>query len=316
MAKILIIGGAGFVGSHLADVCLEKDNQVTVYDNFSVGRRDFLPDDHRLHIIEGDILDMQGLSEAMKDFNPELVFHLAAIHHIPTCEKHPEQALRVNVEGIQSVLSASARHNVTKVVFTSTGALYDPKQDGALNERSALRAQNVYAISKLAGEQLLAHYTQEHQRKAVVARLFNVVGRRETNPHVIPAILAQLHQGKRKVSLGNLAPRRDYVHVEDVAEGLYALGKMPSESEYDVFNIGSGIEHSVKDLVMYLSEIIGEPIEIVSDPSRRRKGDRLSQLANIDKIRRAVDWQPARTLQQALAEIWDDVLHGYVVAGR
>lgn len=308
ITKVLIVGGAGFIGSHLVDVCLARNLQVWVYDDFSTGRKEFLPVDLALHVIEGDILDTKHLSSAIKECGPDILYHLAAIHHIPTCEKMPERALRVNVEGTQSVLSACAQHSVPRVVFASTGALYDPVSTGPLSETSPIKPRDIYGISKMAGEQLLQYHVSKNGGKAVVARISNTIGRRETNPHVIPDIMAQLVAGRRQIRLGNLHPRRDYVHVEDVAEALFLLGNVQMEQPFEIFNIGSGREYSVQELVELCSEVIGEPIEVVSAPELRRKADRPSQLADTTKIQQMTGWQPKRTLEQAVREIWEENL--------
>ena len=122
---MFIIGGAGFVGSHLTEKCLVNGNEVFIYDNFSRGRRDFLPDDPKLTIIEGDILDINLLTQSIDQADPDIIFHLAAIHFIPDCEETPEKALRVNVEGTQNVLNALKSKGKT-LIFASTGAIYDP----------------------------------------------------------------------------------------------------------------------------------------------------------------------------------------------
>lgn len=308
MKKVVIVGGAGFVGSHLVDLCISYDVQVLVYDNFSTGRREFLPDNHLIKIVDGDILDSQNLETAIINFSPDVLYHLAAIHHIPTCEKAPDKALRVNVEGTQSVLTACGKSDIPRIVFASTGALYDPANSGALLEDSPVKTHNIYSISKQTGEQLLAYHADQFGAQTVIARLFNVVGRRETNQHVIPAIMTQLSSGNREIALGNLHPRRDYIHVEDVAEALFAISSILMTVPCDVFNIGSGREYSVGELVELCAEIIAEPVEIVSDPVRRRKSDRPSQLADVTKLQEASNWRPTRTLKQALAEIWQETL--------
>lgn len=313
--NVLIVGGAGFIGSHLVDVCLARNCRVWVYDDFSMGRKEFLPLEPALHIVEGDVLDTKHLSGTIKECAPDTVYHLAAIHHIPTCEKMPERALRVNVEGTQSLLSACAQYLVPRIVFASTGALYDRLNNGPLGETSPIKAQDIYSITKLAGEQLLQYHVSRNGGKAVVARIFNTVGRRETNPHVIPDIMAQLAAGRRQIRLGNLHPRRDYVHVEDVAEALFLLGNVPMEQSFEVFNIGSGREYSVRELVELCSKVIGEPIEIVSAPELKRKVDRFSQLADSTKIQQMTGWKPKRTLEQALREIWEENLEARRVRG-
>ena len=311
-ANVFIVGGAGFIGSHLVDVCLARSQQVWVYDDFSTGRKEFLPSHPGLHVVEGDILDTEHLTDTIGECKPDTLYHLAAIHHIPTCEKMPERALKVNVEGTQSVVSVCARHHIPRFIFTSTGALYDPTSFGPLLEDFPLDAHNIYSISKLAGEQLTQYHVSKNGGQAYVARLFNTVGRRETNPHVIPAIMAQLKTGKRKVVLGNLEPRRDYVHVEDVAEALFTLGNIPVKRSFDIYNIGSGTERSVRELVELCSDVIAEPIEIISAPELQRRVDRPNQLADLTKIVQASGWAPKRTLKQALGEIWEQSQDGHL----
>lgn len=308
--KAWVIGGAGFIGSHVVDRCLEEGMEVVVYDNFSTGKRSFLPEVSECHIIEGDILDGASLSREMKESTPDVVFHLAAIHHIPTCEKLPERALRANIEGTATVLQACAVHGVQRLVFASTGALYDPAVTSILSETTQVKAFDIYSISKLACEYLLGYHAEKADGGLTVAaaRLFNTVGRRETNSHLIPAIVEQLSTGKREIRLGNIFPRRDYIHVEDVADALLAMGLIEEPEGLDIFNVGTGIEHSVGDLVNTFSDVIGEPIQIISVPELKRKVDRPNQRADNSKLRGATGWSPKRDLKQALEEIWQESL--------
>ncbi len=316
MSSVLLIGGAGFIGSHLADLCLERGHSVCVYDDFSTGRREFLPASVNLQVLEGDILDTELLSDAVATAKPETVYHLAAIHHIPTCERIPERALRVNVEGTQSVLTACSRnHAPERIIFASTGALYDPALIGPLDETSRTLALDVYSVSKMAGEQLVRHHVSKGIGRAVIARLFNAVGRRETNPHLVPDLVAQLARGTRTIRVGNLHPRRDYIHVADAAAGLYALSCAPGNHRIDVFNVGTGCEHSVQGLLDAFSLAIGEPLEVVSDPELRRSVDRASQLADCSRLQRVCGWRAARTLEDALSEVWREHLERSVPRG-
>ena len=299
----IIIGGAGFIGSHLTDVCLGKGHQVWVYDNFASGKREFVQDHSNLTIVEGDILNQDFLHETISLIKPDIAFHLAAIHYIPLCEEQPATALQINVEGTQRVLNACA-NIIPRVMFTSTGAIYDPEISTALNENSAISTKDVYGLTKHTGERLVEHYVRKGRGQAVIARLFNAVGRRETNPHLIPVIMKQLVDGDRHIELGNLYPRRDYIHVEDIAEALFALGTMEMEDGIDIFNVGSAIEFSVGELVELCGEAIGEYIKIESVPSRRRKYDRPNQLADIAHIKLKCGWEPKRDVRQALEEIW------------
>jgi UDP-glucose 4-epimerase len=303
--KSIIIGGAGFIGSHLTDVCLAQGHQVWVYDNFASGKREFLQDHANLTIVEADMLDQELLNETISSIKPDIVFHLAAIHFIPLCEEQPATAIQVNIEGTQRVLNACA-NKVPRLVFTSTGAIYDPEITIGLNENANISTKDVYGLTKLTGEKLVEHYVRKERGQAVIARLFNAVGRRETNPHLIPAIMEQLLSGDRHIELGNLYPRRDYIHVEDIAEALFALGIMETKEPIDIFNVGSGIEFSVGELVEACGDAIGEFIKIESVASRRRKYDRPNQLADIKHIKNKCGWAPKRSLKQALEEIWQE----------
>ena len=304
--KILIIGGAGFIGSHLVDVCLNNGHKVKVYDNFSKGKKEYLSLHQNLSIAVEDILNLSALNNTIKDYKPDVVFHLAAEHYIPACEEMPGLALRINVEGTQNVLTAS-RNVVEKFIYTSTGAIYDPEITDSLNESSNVRTGDIYGITKLTGEELIRYHVKKDRGNAIIARLFNAVGRRETNPHLVPAIMEQLASGERHIELGNLYPRRDYIHVEDIAEALYSLAANEIDSDIDIFNIGSGEEYSVEELVKMCGEVMNEPIIIESVPERRRKYDRPNQLADITKIKKVTGWKPSRNLRQALQEVWNSV---------
>lgn len=305
--KVLIVGGAGFIGSHLVDLCLSKGFLTAVYDDFSTGKKHFLKNLDSKYIIEGNILDYEKLGKFINEYEPEIVFHLAAIHHIPTCENNPRKALNVNIDGTASVFEASGS-KASKIVFASTGALYDPSNQDILNEQSPLKPTDIYSISKMACENIAEYFSKKLGISVVSARLFNTVGRRETNRHLIPDILEQLAKGKREVRLGNLTPLRDYIHVEDVAEALYSLGEKDFQNKFEVFNVGTGIEYSVVDLVNIFSEVIGEEIKIQSVPELQRKIDRPTQKSDSTKLISLTNWKPKRSLRQALEEVWKEHL--------
>lgn len=304
LKRVLIIGGAGFIGSHLVDVCLQNGNEVWVFDNFSTGKREFIRSMHTSNIIPGDILDADALNRAIQHALPEVVFHLAAIHHIPTCEQNSDKALQVNIIGSNHVLNACCANLVKRFVFASTGAIYDPLITSSLSEETTIKAVDVYGISKHACENLVEYYVIKKGIQGVVARLFNTVGRRETNSHVVPAIFNQLVNGNRQVRLGNLTPRRDYIHVEDVANALFALGNLSLPQPFQVFNVGSGKDYSVQELVELCADVIGEPIEVISAHDLQRKIDRPMQLADASRLRQMAGWIPQRSLKEALCEIW------------
>lgn len=307
-SRIFVTGGSGFIGSHLVNLCVERKHEVWVYDNFSRGRKEFLADAPNLRIVTGDILDADKLACALQEAAPNVVYHLAAIHHIPECERNPRNALRVNVEGTQSLLSCCAHVGAPRIVFASTGAVYDIPTNpaDALTEDCPLAPRDIYGISKLTGEGLVRYHAFLRGAEAVVARLFNTVGRNETNAHVIPDIITQITKGVRELRLGNLDSCRDYVHVQDVAEALFSLGRASLPKPVETYNVGAGREYSVRDIVDMLAEIIGERLTAISTQERQRKTDRPNQLSDTSKLQRDTGWKPSRSLRQALLEIWKE----------
>ena len=305
--RVLVTGGAGFIGSHLVDVLLAHEHPVCVIDNLSYGRRQFLPGESaKFRFVEADILDLDLVVQVLNDFRPTLVYHLAAIHHIPTCESRPLLALRVNVEGTQSVLTAvSKTWGVQRIVFASSGVVYDIL-DGPLTEDSMVVPYDIYGASKVAGEHLVRINAKRTGVQGVVARLFNAVGPRETNPHLVPDILAQVVRGERNVQLGNLEPRRSFIHVEDAAEALYALGQANLATEYEIFNVGTEEEHSVRDILGLLSDLLGFALTPVQAHEKMRKVDRPRQKADVSRIWQEVRWRPQRSLRMALEDALEE----------
>lgn len=304
--KIAVIGGAGFIGSHLVNLYAATDAYVHVFDNFSSGNLDFIVPKDNVIIHRGDILKQEELVKFVDEVQPEVLLHLAAIHYIPQCEDQPAEAIRINIEGTQNVLSACA-HKVPRVIFTSTGAIYSPDIETSLPENSLVDTRDVYGMTKYAAEKLVEHHERKGRGETVIARLFNAVGTNETNPHLIPAILEQLEEGKTDVELGNLYPKRDYIHVDDIAEGLMSLANHGRFEGEKIFNIGSGTERSIQELIDIFREVTKLDIRIVQVQSRMRKNDRKSQLADISRLTATTGWKPRRNVELAIEQIWKEL---------
>ncbi len=309
MAQILITGGAGFIGRWLAKKAIQAEHQVWVYDNLSVGSLDNLVQmEGQLQFVEGDILDIDRLKQLMKQECFNVVYHLAAYHYIPFCETHPHLTMRVNVEGTISVLEACCQSNRPHFVFASTGALY-PSIDEPLNEDVNLIPVDIYGLSKWMGEQAVCYYHQRYRLPCTVVRLFNTYGPYETNPHLLPHIIQSLKTHRDYVELGNLKPKRDYVYVEDVADALLSV-LMPDECLH-TFNIGTGKEYSVEEIILFISQILGIDIKIIQISDRIRPVDKMHQRADISRIYSAKGWSPRYDIYTGLKAL---LRHEYLLS--
>jgi UDP-glucose 4-epimerase len=296
---VLVTGGAGFIGSHLVDRLIAAGDQVVVADDLSRGRRSWLHPRAELH--ELDLRDGAALHDALPKIGAEVVVHLAAMHFIPAVEDAPKLASDVNVTGTRGLLDALASRPPGVLLFASTAAVY-PDRRGPIDESCAPEPIDLYGRTKLEGERLVEEFAKATGTRYVIARLFNVVGRRETNPHVVPDLVGQLRRNVAPVRLGNLEPRRDYTDVLDVAEALQRLLSAQLDGP-GTFNLGSGRSVSVADLVEVCERILGRSIEVETEQQRLRAQDRAELLADPGLLRSTTGWEPRRSLQDTLAEL-------------
>lgn len=296
--RVLITGGAGFIGSALAAHLGSKGHEVHVVDDLSFGRRHLAPvPDERFHQV--DIRDRAGLKRAVGSIRPQWSLHLAAIHFIPYCNAHPVDAADINICGTMNVLDACAEVGGCEQVFVASTAAVYPIADGPLSEEHPTGPLDIYGITKLATERLANEFHLRSGIPAIVGRFFNAFGPNETNPHLIPEIQRQVLAGARTLRLGNLDPKRDFIHTEDMARAMEALLNAGIKG-YDVFNIGRGIEYSVREVVKAFERQLGEALTIEVDPARVRKVERMHLLADVSKLQRATGWRPGWGLDEGV----------------
>jgi UDP-glucose 4-epimerase len=300
--SVLVTGGAGFLGSHLVERLVAAGERTSLVDTLSRGHRSWIHEDAQLH--ELDIRDGPALERAVTRIAPEVVVHLAAMHFIPAVDGAPELAWDVNVNGTQTLLDALAQHPPELLLFASTAAVY-PDRRGPIDETCEPGPPDLYGRTKLAGEQLVAAFAARTGTRCVAARIFNVIGRRETNPHVVPEIIGQLRLGSTSVRLGNLEPRRDYTDVADVAAALHRLTELPPGAA-TTLNVGSGRSVSVAELVQACGQLLGRPIDVEVEPGRLRKTDRVELVADSRLLRQTTGWEPLRSLPETLRELLNE----------
>lgn len=302
LKRVLVTGGAGFIGSHVVARLLDAGMQVGVIDNFSFGHKEFLPLSHeQLVLMQADIRDGTTLPQLFQDFRPDAVVHLAALHFIPYCNQHPTEAADVNIMGTRQVLRCCELTSPKVVFFASTAAVYPISADPN-TETAEPGPTDIYGITKLTGEYLAELFQRRTGIRTVVGRLFNAYGPHETNPHVIPEIIAQLRAGQRELSLGDILPRRDFIHVTDLARAI-ALLLHTATPPFAVFNIGTGEEYSIAEILALCEQILGETIAVTPDPARFRQTERMHLLADSSKLRNLTGWQPQMTMSAGLRDL-------------
>lgn len=301
MKRILVTGGAGFIGSALVPELVASNYDVYVVDNLSFGKRELLNIPENRFIL-ADILDRANLSSIIKVIQPHWIVHLAAIHFIPYCNQHPFEASNINIQGTINTLDAIHESNcLEKVLFASTAAVY-PIIDYPIPEETPPNPLDIYGLSKLAGERLFNEFYLTTKTPSIICRFFNAFGARETNPHLVPEIYQQIMDGKRSIQLGNLDPKRDFIHTTDMSQALRLLLENFNIG-IDTFNIGSGQEYSVREIVKAFEVAINENITIEVDSARVRKVERQHLCADITKLKSFLDWQPKVDIKQGIQQL-------------
>lgn len=315
--RVLVTGGAGYIGSVLATELLQRGHQVVVLDNFSHGHRQAVPKDAEL--VVGELADRAGLDRVMREHSPDAVLHLAALIEAGESMKAPEVFFRNNTANALTLLEAMLAAGVKRFVFSSTAALYGNPERTPIQEDDALAPTNAYGESKLLVERMLAWFHRIHGLRYASLRYFNAAGAsrpdqgeaHQPESHLIPRILAvALGRAQHANIFGTDYPTpdgtcvRDYIHVSDLARAhllaVDALAKEPENSVPLIYNLGNGQGFSVRQVVDVARQVTGHPIPVIESP--RRPGDPAVLIASSEKIRRELGWQPRFPDLQTIVE--------------
>ena len=296
--RILVTGGAGFIGSEVVSQLIKKNAMVTVLDNFSSGKKQYLPKKKNLKIIKGDITDEKVISRSVKD--QEFVIHLAALPFIPDSFYYPADFFNVNTTGSVNLLWKSIQSKtVTRFVHISTSEVYGTAQHTPMDENHPTAPHSTYAVSKLAGDRVAFTLHKENGFPIVIIRPFNSYGPQYTQPYIIPEIMNQLLIGKKELTLGNIDATRDFTYVSDTADAI--IRSLDSKKAIgEIINVGSGNEISIRDLAFKISKIAKKKIKIIYDESRERPFDVNRLICNNKKALRLLGWKPKINMDQGL----------------
>jgi UDP-glucose-4-epimerase GalE len=317
MRKVLVVGGAGYIGSHCASALAANGITPVVYDNLSCGHREaakFGP------FITGDILDQDRLSSVFKDEAPDAVFHLAALALVAESIEKPDLYWQNNVEGTKNLLAAMRSAGVGKVVFSSTCAVYGTPERSPIDETTSCNPINPYGETKLAAEALLKEAGRELGIRSVSLRYFNAAGAfpdkgigeahgHET--HLIPLVLQNalglrsgLTVNGRDFPTADGTAIRDYVHVGDLADAhLAALAHLDKGGETLSLNLGTGRGASVLEVIRTAEEVTGK--DIAFSFGSRRQGDPAELVADAAKAAEVLGWQARFDLRKMIADAWE-----------
>lgn len=301
--RVLVTGAGGFIGSHLVERLVAEGAKVRGLVHYnalgSAGWLDTSEVRNDVDIMAGDIADTESVRRAV-DGN-EVVFHLAALIAIPYSYVAPRSYVRTNVEGTLNVLEACRAGGVERVLHTSTSEVYGTARYVPIDEEHPLQGQSPYSASKIGADQMADAYHRSFNVPVVTVRPFNTFGPRQSQRAVIPTVIQQLLAGPQ-VRLGHLTPTRDLNFVSNTVDGFLALA---SANVADVvgrtFNLGTGREISVHDLVVLIGKMLGRDVEFVDDESRKRPAaSEVERLCAAAERARAVGWSPRVTLEQGL----------------
>ena len=304
--NILITGGTGFIGSHLAEMLVTQGNNVTCFHRYNINNNwgwlensEFSKD---IKVVLGDIRDFDSVHDATA--GQDIIFHLAALIGIPYSYKSPLAYIKTNVEGTYNILESSKLRQIEKIIITSTSETYGTAQTVPINEFHPLVGQSPYSASKISADQLSLSYYLSFDSPVVIARPFNTYGPRQSARAIIPTIFSQLMLGD-ELSLGNLTPTRDLTYVSDTCRGFIELANHP-QLNGEVVNIGSNQEISIKDLANLIQSIVGKESKITESEERLRPDksevDRL--LCDNSKICELTSWKPEIDLKSGLDNVF------------
>jgi len=300
--RVLVTGGAGFIGSHLVDRLIEKGCEVVVLDNFDdfySGKERNLAGhvgDEKFHLVRGDILNYELLSHVMKGV--EVVFHEAAQAGIRYCNLNPGKAHRVNVEGTLNVLLASRDRKVKRVVYASSSSIFGKTSIVPIGEECPTNPSSPYGATKLAGEKYCLSFHEVYGIDVVCLRYFSVYGPRGRPDQVVYSMAYRMLTGGRPVIYGSGKQRRDFTYVSDVVEATLLAAETEGIGG-EVFNIGFGKDFSINELLGTLFNITGldgvEPEYLES-----YRGDFERTLADNSKAQRILGWKPKVSLEEGV----------------
>ncbi|MCF8261077.1 MAG: GDP-mannose 4,6-dehydratase [Melioribacteraceae bacterium] len=301
--KIFITGAAGFIGSHLVELMCNAGFEIKAFVHYnSQNRWGWLEESiykNDIEVVTGDIRDFDSVFRSSKGC--DAIFHLAALIGIPYSYVSPKAYIDTNIVGTYNILESAKFHNISHIVTTSTSETYGSAQYIPIDESHPLVGQSPYSATKISADQLAISYQKSFNLPVKIVRPFNTYGPRQTARAIIPTIISQILNNKKKLQIGNLNPTRDLTFVEDTCQGFLSI----FESEGligEVTNIGMNFEISIGDLIERISSIMDYQFELSVDENRiRPEQSEVTRLyCNNKKLLEKTNWSPKYNLDLGL----------------
>lgn len=308
--KVLVTGGAGFIGSHLVEKLLDTGYKVIVFDNFSYGHMENLSsvESNNLHVVDGDVTDLESLRSAAKDVDK--IFHLAVLN-LRVGLEDPLSAFEANVRGTLNIcMIAKENRRIQRTIFTSSGAVYGRAKYFPRDEKHPLDATNPYAADKVAGEMYLRAFHESWNIPYVILRVFNTYGprsQRTAYAEVIPIFIDRITRGLPPIIFGTGKQRMDFTHVTDIVAGIVRAAES-NEALNDVINLASGRDVSINELADLVLKLLGKEGEIEPGYAEPRPHEipvyeeMSSPIVSISKAERLVGYKPGMPFEVGLQE--------------
>lgn len=296
--SVLVTGGCGFIGCEVTRQLATSGASVTVFDNLSSGKLEYVRQLKDVEFVKGSLVDEDLVASVVE--NKEYIVNLAALPFIPDSYYFPKEFFDVNVNGTISLAMAAIRAGaIQRFVHVSSSEIYGSARYSPMDENHPTIPQSTYAVSKLAAERVVYTIHKEHELPAVIIRPFNSFGPNITQPYIIPEIINQMMSQNHEINLGNIHSRRDFTFVSDTARAIN-LALITEGAVGETINVGSERAVSIKELVKYISQIMGVDASITIDPSRLRPFDVETLVCNYGKALRLLGWKPTISIKDGL----------------
>ena len=299
MARVVVTGGAGFIGSNLVRALLERGDEVRVLDNFSTGNRANL-DGLEVEIVEGELRSYERVHNAVR--KADVVYHLGALGSVPRSVQDPLTSSAVNVEGTLNVLLAARDEGVRRVVFSSSTSVYGSSRQLPTPEEEPCDPISPYGVAKLAAERYCISFSRVYESfETVVLRYFNVFGPRQSPfsqyAAAVPLFIRAIAAGEQVTVNGDGEQSRDFTYVDNVVDATLRAGETPGVSG-EIFNVAAGAPATVNAVADTIGAILGKPVDKVHLPPR--PGDIRDSWADLSKAQRLLGYAPAVDLEEGL----------------